>query len=361
MSSAPKKRSTKPAGKVLSEHDDLTAHLMDKGRKRRGTMAKLSGADREHARRNDLRPKLQIIDVAVDALKEAERHPRKVTSTQLARVKRSIEAYGVVVPLLISENNEVIAGHVVLAAARILRLHTLPCCVISHLMPNQQKMLAIALNRAGETGEWDFETLKDVLEDLVEDGEDIFDTVFDGAEIDSILQDDPDLIDPVSDEIVVPNFVTTQPGDVWDLGRHVVGCGDARDEAYIAGLMGSDVAEAAFLDAPYNVPIKGHVTGAGHHREFVMGTGEMSRDAFYGFLGKSHKALLPHLQPGGVIFSCMDWRSVHVLMTAAEKAGFEILNVVVWNKTNAGMGSLYRSQHELIVVLKKPGAKPINH
>ncbi|MFT3810530.1 MAG: DNA methyltransferase [Micropepsaceae bacterium] len=361
------KRAGKDTRKFRFDRDELSEHFAAKGRKRRATLASRAGAERKSPPRNDLRPKLDYVDVAVAALKPSPRHTRKVTQLQVARLKRSIEAFGVVMPILIAEDRTIIAGHAVRAAAKALGLATLPCVIAGHLKPIEQEKLAIAINRAGETGTWDFEALKDVLEDLIEEGDDLSDTLFEDAELDGLLLEDADALDLEDGDDGAeippekPAFVTSAPGDIWVLGRHLVGCGDARDGAFLAELMGTELAEMAFLDAPYNVPIKGHVTGADHHPEFVMAAGEMSRDAFFTFLGKSHRALKRHVKPGGIVFSCMDWRSIHILMAAAEKAGYAVANLVVWNKTNAGLGSFYRSQHELILVLRVPGARSINN
>ena len=331
--------------------DAIVAHLTETGRKRREKLREISSAQRPTERRNDLRPELRLIELPLDQLKPAPQRARKTTRAQVERLKRSIAHYGLVMPILVSANQEIVVGHAVAEAARELGLATIAAIAVDHLTPTQQRALAIALNRVGETGSWDFDQLKTTLEALEAEGEDLADTLFDDAELDGILHDDFD--DAIGSEEPAepprPEAPVTLLGDVWDLGPHVVGCGDARDASYLAQLMGAETAQAAFVDPPYNVPIDGHVSGTGRHREFVMGSGEMSRDEFFRFLGESHMTLRTVMAPGAVVFSCMDWRGVHVLRAAAERAGFEILNLAVWAKSNAGMGSLYRSAHELIL------------
>lgn len=139
-------------------------------------------------------------------------------------------------------------------------------------------------------------------------------------------------------------------------------CGDARDPQVCADLMGTDTARMMFSDPPYNVKIGGHVCGLGRtvHREFAMACGEMDKAQFTAFLGAFLTAASAGLTDGAVLFICMDWRHLPELFAAAEAEGLIPLNMCVWAKTNAGMGSFYRSQHEMILAVKKGTAPHIN-
>jgi DNA modification methylase len=187
------------------------------------------------------------------------------------------------------------------------------------------------------------------------------DKIKSGAEIDIVLEEahesSPD--GPAEPEDIPlapgdPASAVTRPGDVWCLGRHRLICGDARDRAVLAMLMGDERADLIFTDPPYNVPIDGHVTGLGRirHREFAMGVGEMSAEAFTGFLQQTlgHAAALA--RDGAIAFVCMDWRHMGELLEAGQAVSWKLKNLCVWNKTNGGMGTFYRSKHELVFVFK---------
>jgi DNA modification methylase len=117
-----------------------------------------------------------------------------------------------------------------------------------------------------------------------------------------------------------------------------------------------------FTDPPYNVPISGHVSGLGRvkHAEFAMASGEMSEDQFIGFLRTIFERLAGFSQDGSIHFVCMDWRHMSEVL-AASLGTYNLQNLCVWTKTNGGMGSLYRSQHELVFVLKSGSAPHINN
>jgi DNA modification methylase len=149
-------------------------------------------------------------------------------------------------------------------------------------------------------------------------------------------------------------------GDQFILGDHAVICGDATDPKVLARLMGQDQARLLLTDEPYNVAIAGHVTG-GDHREFVMASGEMSDEEFLAFNDAWMVAALPCLFEGALLGTFIDWRGQPTVQAAASRCNLTSVNLVVWVKTNAGMGSLYRSQHELLPLFKKGKASHVNN
>ena len=151
-----------------------------------------------------------------------------------------------------------------------------------------------------------------------------------------------------------------QVGDLFLLGPHRLICGDATDPALVKRLMRIGVARMVFTDEPFNVAIGGHVTG-GDHREFVMASGEMTDAQFLEFNQKWMDAVLPHLVDGGILGTFIDWRGLPIAHAAATALGLTPISLVVWAKTNAGMGSLYRSQHELLPLFKKGAASHVNN
>jgi DNA modification methylase len=145
-----------------------------------------------------------------------------------------------------------------------------------------------------------------------------------------------------------------KPGDLWLLGEHRILCGDSLDPRSYERLLGGERAAMVFTDPPYNVPIEGHVSGLGavKHREFSMASGEMSEAQFTDFLTRLCKLAAQHSDDGSLHYVFMDWRHLAELLAAGKAAYSELKNLCVWAKTNAGMGSLYRSQHELVAVFK---------
>jgi DNA modification methylase len=196
------------------------------------------------------------------------------------------------------------------------------------------------------------------LQELVSLDFDMSVTGFSVTEIDLVLdaqgakdhsaEDALDRIPPV------PKTAATRSGDVWTLGAHRLVCGDAQLEATYDLLLGDEKVDLVFTDPPYNVPIDGHVSGLGKvsHREFAFASGEMSAAEFVGFLTATLGAIAQRCKDGAIAFVCMDWRHMGELLSAGQKAFTELKNLCVWNKTNGGMGTFYRSKHELVFVYK---------
>ena len=155
----------------------------------------------------------------------------------------------------------------------------------------------------------------------------------------------------------------SRPGDLWLLGKHRVYCGSALDPAAYELCMANERASAMFTDPPYNVKIDGNVCGSGavRHREFAMASGEMTREEFTRFLAGTFDNARACMSPGAIIYACMDWRHMAEMLAAGDSAKFELLNLCVWVKTNGGMGSLYRSRHELVFVFRNGGEAHCNN
>jgi DNA modification methylase len=192
-------------------------------------------------------------------------------------------------------------------------------------------------------------------------------TGFDAIEIDMALAIDEPGIGAVEAEPAkdLAPFVApmVKRGDVYILGRHSIACGDARDASLVSRLANGRKASVVFTDPPYNVKIVGFVSGLGNtrHGEFAMASGEMSKEAFRDFLSAFLAALTPALHDGAILFVCMDWRHQRELLDAGEYNGLELKNLCVWTKSNAGMGTFYRSAHELVFVFKHGGAPHQNN
>ncbi len=153
----------------------------------------------------------------------------------------------------------------------------------------------------------------------------------------------------------------TQLGDIWEAGPHRIGCGDATNEEVYKKLIGGSAIDLIFTDFPYNVAIDGFVSSKGKHKDFAMGCGEMSDAEFVNFIYIVMIYALLFLVEGGCIFLSIDWRHGDQMMAACKRCNLTLLNICVWDKGVGGMGSLYRSQHEFILVYRKGSAQHTNN
>jgi DNA modification methylase len=296
---------------------------------------------------------LAVVYRPVAALKPDPRNARTHPKRQIEQLVRSIQEFGFTNPVLIGDDGRLIAGHGRLRAAKEIGLTEVPTIALEGLSEAQKKALRLADNKIALNAGWDLEILKLELDEIgILDIEfDLALTGFAAGEVDVVLKaaNDP------ADEVIpaVPQEPRTRVGDIWVLGEHRLGCGDGRDVDFLRRVVGTGaLVDAAFLDPPYNVKINGHANAAGRHREFAMASGEMSTNEFRKFLSETLGAAAQISRDGAVHFVCMDWRHSDDLSAAAGDIYERLLNLCVWNKSNAGMGSLYRSKHELVFVYK---------
>ncbi len=311
---------------------------------------------------NDLSSRqLTVVYRPIASLKPDPRNARTHPKRQIEQIKASIDAFGFTNPVLADQDGCLIAGHGRLIAAKALGLAEVPVIELADLSEAQKRALRLADNKIALNAGWDVEILKLELSELSmpELDIDLSLTGFASGEIDVILKECADPEDDVVPE--AREAPRTRPGDIWRLGEHRIGCGDGRDPAFVRAVIGDGEAiAAAFLDPPYNVKINGHANAKGRHPEFAMASGEMTTEAFRTFLAEVLGACAAVSKPGAVHFVCMDWRHMDDVSTASQGVYDELLNICVWNKSNAGMGSLYRSKHEMVFVYRVPGALHTN-
>ena len=262
----------------------------------------------------------------------------------------------------------VLAGHGRLAAARLLGMDQVPCVRLGTLSAAQKRAYVLADNKLALNAGWDEELLALELEGLLELDLD-FDievTGFSIAEIDTLIEGrTPEESGDPKDELLPDVGIgppVTQLGDVWQLGPHRLVCGDALLPETCKTLMGEELAQMVFTDPPYNVSIDGHVGGLGavKHREFAMASGEMTPEEFTAFLKAAFQNLASHSVDGSIHFICMDWRHMGEILEAGKAIYAELKNLIIWAKDNGGMGTFYRSRHELIFAFKKGSGPHIN-
>ena len=336
--------------------------LQAKSRGRRKALTdSASSLPPRHAGRNDLRPVVESVERAPQDLVIPARNVRTADSAHIEEVASAIAELGFTDPVLIDESNEVLDGVVRTQAAKILGIPSIPCVLVRHLTRPQCRQLRLALNRLQEKGNWDLAELKFVIQDLIVDNVSLEVTGFTIGEIDQIILDEePASADAGPLEPDPEDEAVAKLGDIFALGAHRLVCGDARDPSILRTLMLRDYARLVLTDEPYNVAIAGHVTGNAH-REFAMASGEMSDDQFATFNHAWMDNTLAFLIEGGLFATFIDWRGYAIVHAAAVQLGLRPVNLVVWEKTNAGMGSLYRSQHELLPLFKKGTTAHVNN
>ena len=325
------------------------------------------GSSRTRRKRLD-QPDLGPVEhIPIDLLKPYPGNARTHDERQLAKIASSLESFGWMNPILAEKDGTIVAGHGRWMAAKSLGLEQCPVIRVEHLTPDMARAYRLTDNKLAELAGWDDEILKIELQHLssIELDFSIETIGWDHAEIDVMLDPQTSQVGDPADEDVPPpaEVAVTRPGDLWLAGDSRILCASALEAESFAMLMNGKQAAMAFIDAPYNVPIAGHVSGLGKtkHREFVAGSGELSDTEFRGFLATSGKLLADNCSDGAIIMMCMDWRGLLQLQLAIGDAGLALINLAVWAKTNGGMGTLYRSQHELVLVAKKGKAPHINN
>ena len=294
---------------------------------------------------------------------------RSHSKKQLRKLANSIRTFGFLIPIVVDPHGEIIAGHGRLEAAKLLGLETVPTIRIDHLTEEMKRAFRMADNQIATLAGWDEKLLAIELQELSELDLD-FDleaSGFETPEIDLLIEglDEDEEADASDDLPEIPNdqAVVTGIGDLWLLGEHRLLCASALEMGSFEALMAGDTAELGFTDPPYNVPINGHVCGQGRirHDDFVMAAGEMSEAEFVEFLFTSLRLMAANSADGAIHFVCMDWRHQYEMLTAGRRVYSELKNLCVWAKTNAGMGTFYRSQHELVFAFKVGTAPHINN
>jgi len=291
---------------------------------------------------------------------------RTHSNKQLVKLKSSIEKFGFTAPVLVDEDGVILSGHGRVEAAKELGLESVPTRVISGLTEIQKRAYVLADNKIAQLSGWNNELLKSEMEILIQEDFNIETTGFSTAEVDIMFDDitEPSTSDHADlQEEDISEQVISQFGDLWQLGSHLLLCGNSLDPTCYEKLMQDKAAQMVITDPPYNVPISGHVCGNGKikHKEFAMASGEMSQSEFTTFLHDVFSLISDSMQDGAIFFSFMDWRHMAEVQNAAQPLFGFPRQLCVWSKDNGGMGSFYRSQYELIFVFKKGKAPHINN
>jgi DNA modification methylase len=303
--------------------------------------------------------KLTIIYVEIADLKPDPRNPRLHSPTQTRAIARSVQQFGFLVPVLIDTSNQIIAGHGRIQAAKLLGWSAVPAIQVEHLSEPERRAFALADNQLTLNAEWDDRLLAEELRELSLLNLDfsLELTGFAMGEIDLRIEslDEPPRKDDPADRLPEQQNLpaVSKLGDLWLLDDHRVFCGSALERASYAALMNDCKAAAVISDVPYNLRISAKVSlGAVKRREFPMASGEMSTVEFTQFLSSCCSLFAQHSLAGSLHYLFIDWRHLTEMLAAGLNVYSEFKNLCVWAKDAAGMGSFYRSQHELICVFK---------
>jgi DNA modification methylase len=301
--------------------------------------------------------KLQVQYVKLNALRPSARNARRHSRKKIRQLAGTIQALRVISPIIVDEHFEILAGHARYDAAKLLGLPEVPIIQVGHLSVAEKRAYRLADNRYSERASWDADLLAIEVKDLIDLDFEIELTGFETADVDIILDDE------ASDtEEIIPDVATGPPitklGDIFELGQHRLICADSREPTTYQSLLHGEKAELVVADAPYNVEIEGNVSGLGkvQHSNFLDGCG-LTYEQFVQFLRTVFVLLVSNTVDGAIHFLFMDWRHMREMLEAGDGVFSELKNLVVWAKNNGGMGTFYRSRHELIFVYKS-GRKP---
>ena len=302
----------------------------------------------------------QITYLPIEQIKPNPNNTRTHSPAQIRKLARSMRAHGPITPAVVDPSNMLIAGHARREAALYLGLTEIPTICVSHLSAEQLRAFALADNRLHDESGWDDRLLAIELKELSNLGLDfdIESTGFELAEIDvrieglEIKSEETDVADQLPDEMSAEPI--SHLGDLWRLGEHRLLCGSALEADGFNRLMKGELAAATITDPPFNVKVDGFVSGLGQdiHREFAMASGEMTSEEFENFLTTASRHVASHSKGGALVYMFMDWRHLPEALAACSATFAEYKNLCVWAKHVAGMGSFYRSQHELVLVFK---------
>lgn len=307
-----------------------------------------------------------IEHIDIKALKPWTRNARIHSRKQVRQIANSIQRFGFTNPVLVDENNNILAGHGRVGAAQLLELTNVPCLRFEKMTASEKRAYVIADNKLALNAGWDEDLLAEEFQALlaVDPSFDLGLTGFSIPEVDALIENTApeEAGAPEDEQLPVDPPARCRVGQLWQLGPHRLVCGNSLNPATVAALMGTDRAQMIFTDPPYNVPIQGHVGGSGaiKHREFAMAAGEMSGSEFSTFLRTAFQNLVDFSVDGSIHFICMDWRHMSEVLSASTELYSELKNLIVWAKDNGGMGTFYRSRHELIFAFKNGSAPHIN-
>ncbi|MDQ3420649.1 MAG: site-specific DNA-methyltransferase [Acidobacteriota bacterium] len=310
---------------------------------------------------------LAIQYLAISLIKPNPNNVRLHPQSQLRKLAESLREFGFLVPILIDDDGMILAGHARYQAALLLGLTAVPVVRVSHLTEKQRRAFLLADNKLASLSSFDMEKLAVEFEYLLDgnDSHTISTTGFDIVEVDKVLGNDRAA--PAEEVVELPADAAvpvSQPGDLWLIGKHRLLCGSCLDRMNVERLFAGEKASAVVADPPYGIAIENNVSGLGakKHKDFMMGCAEMSDvELTFSFFRPAFQLMAEFSHPGAIAFIFMDWRHARHVQNAADGVFLEHKNTIVWVKSNPGLGSWYRSQHEFVLAFKMSAGPTTNN
>lgn len=298
--------------------------------------------------------KINIVEVPIGDLKPASYNPRKWTEKAIKDITESVKKFGLVDPIIVNSAPErmniVVGGHFRLKVAGDLGYITVPVVYVN--IPNEQTERELNLRLNKNLGAWDFDSLASFGEDLLKI------VGFETDELDKIFQiteeDDFDL----SEALGVVAEPKAKYGDIYQLGKHRLMCGDATKKEDVTKLMAGKEAQMVFTDPPYNVDYQGSMNSGGQNLREGIQNDKMSAEDFRKFLDSSIGNMLSVCP--GVFYICMSSKELAALKDVFEKNGGHWQSFIIWAKNTFTLSrSDWQNQYEPI--LYGWNAKTVNH
>jgi DNA modification methylase len=304
----------------------------------------------------EIRINIQVERWSISRLIPRITNPRTHTPEQVAQVAASMREFGWTNPILVGADNDVLAGHARLLAARQLGLTEVPVIQLGHLSEPQRRALVIADNQLAITGAgWDEETLRLELAALSEESFDLSLVGFDDDELARLLAEQ-DSAEGLTDEDAVPDLPetpTSMTGDLWLLDNHRLLVSDATVSSEALRLMAGETSDLLFIDTPYNVDYEGYT-----EQHLKMQGDRMSDADFQKFLEAAFRSCRTVAKPGASMYVCHSSSWQREFQNALEAAGFEMRCQIIWAKNTFAWGfGRYKFQHEPLFYCHVAGEK----
>jgi DNA modification methylase len=300
--------------------------------------------------------------VSIDDLKTYAKNPFRYPQKLLRKIEALIREHDQIPIIPVTADLTIIGFEEWVLALKRAGRTEVKVEVLADLSAGEADVVRLALGRIPLDARLDQGRLRDAFEALQAQNIDLYLTAFDQAEIDFSLEIDM----PRANVIETPdNFPQRQEvavaklDDVFQLDRHRIACGDARNQALIDFVRDGREADVCITDPPYNRQFSKFGFGKKRYRhgDFIEASGEMSEDEFGSFLWESLRVLGAASARSALIYVFMDWRHIFELTAAGRHLELPLLDIAVWAKPNGGLGGLYRSAHELCAVFKS-GIEP---
>jgi DNA modification methylase len=302
---------------------------------------------------NDQSNQPQMEMARLDSIHLNPNRLRKSNRESRRRLSKSVDKFGIKGALIVDRDTRmIVAGNALWEAARDLGLDEVPIILESFATEADRRAFILTHNRLAEDSSWDMKLVQAELKFLLAQHYDFEITGFSTNDLDFAFVTESD---PKKDEVIVPNAwarAVSRMGDRWAVGPHVIVCGDSLEPFSYDLALGGKLADAVFSDPPYGVSVSNHVTTTNRFREFAMMSGKQTEAELTAFFRRVFRNCVQYSRPASIHFQCIDWRHVREMIDAAEGVYTEFKNICVWDKGVPALGSMYRSQHEFILVFK---------